>query len=657
MKYNLLILLSLVQLFPCMAQKAIYKTPGNGNPILPGYFSDPTVKKFGDTYYIYATTDDNIGGRPSQVWTSKDFVNWTMLDMNWPKTPYYWSPDVMFGPDSNYYLYYSQPCMIYGAKSKTPVGPWTGMDPIGNPLIPDRLIPEVRTLDGQTFKDDDGKYYMYWGTWGNHKNSGFGIGIMNTDMKSFSDFGFIPNPIPNPRYLFGAPFVFKKDDIYYFTYSLGSGEDATYKVQYAISRTGPMGPFKLGKNNPILSTNNDSTIYGPGHHSIINEGNDYYIIYHRHDNPHSNDGLHHQIAADKLIFGTDGTIEKVVPTHEGIGYLCSNTNPFPNLAYTKKVTASSYYSDDFMPDFAVDDNNGTLWIPANNKTPQWLQVDLGKIETVKRTHIQFQYPTKKYQYLIEYSINGKKWNIYADKRNNYYTGSPLIDSGHIVARYLKLTITGFESTVQYAAIWNFKVFGNSKLDVQQMSMISSSSIARTVSNIDNRYSDIMVAHSGSCKHTIGEAYGGGIVFYVYDNGQHGLIAATADQSAGIRWYGGSYTNTCARADGVGAGKANTAIIIANQGSIDGNAFAATLCNEYSVTVGGVTYSDWYLPSKFELNLLRLQKDVVGGIANGHLYWSSTEASHSSAWYQNLWDGWQNYSGKANPGRVRAIRAF
>jgi len=42
------------------------------------------------------------------------------------------------------------------------------------------------------------------------------------------------------------------------------------------------------------------------------------------------------------------------------------------------------------------------------------------------------------------------------------------------------------------------------------------------------------------------------VFYVYDNGQHGLIAATADQSTGIRWFGGSNTNTRARADGVGA---------------------------------------------------------------------------------------------------------
>jgi hypothetical protein len=97
------------------------------------------------------------------------------------------------------------------------------------------------------------------------------------------------------------------------------------------------------------------------------------------------------------------------------------------------------------------------------------------------------------------------------------------------------------------------------------------------------------APAAGTTHFVGENYGGGTVFYVYDGGQHGLIAATADQSTGIRWYGGTNTSTRARADGIGAGLKNTAIIIANQGPVDGNAFAATVCNEYLVTVGGVTY--------------------------------------------------------------------
>ena len=60
------------------AAAATYNTPGAGNPILPGYFADPTIKKFGDTYYIYATTDGSGAGfGPAQLWCSKDFKNWT----------------------------------------------------------------------------------------------------------------------------------------------------------------------------------------------------------------------------------------------------------------------------------------------------------------------------------------------------------------------------------------------------------------------------------------------------------------------------------------------------------------------------------------------------------------------------------------------------
>ncbi len=159
----------------------------------------------------------------------------------------------------------------------------------------------------------------------------------------------------------------------------------------------------------------------------------------------------------------------------------------------------------------------------------------------------------------------------------------------------------------------------------------------------------------STVHYIGENYGGGIVFFVYDNGQHGLIAAMADQSIGIRWYGGTITHTRAKADGVGAGLKNTSVIIANQEE-DGNTFAARVCNEYSVTADGVKYGDWYLPSLFELNLLYLKSGVVGGFDNS-TYWSSTERDDAMTYEINFNFGNQSYSGKHNSYRVRAIRAF
>ncbi len=157
-------------------------------------------------------------------------------------------------------------------------------------------------------------------------------------------------------------------------------------------------------------------------------------------------------------------------------------------------------------------------------------------------------------------------------------------------------------------------------------------------------------------HYIGEKYGGGFVFYVYDNGRHGLIGTTSDLGGtAIRWYAGTNTITMAHGDGLGAGKANTAIIIANQGYGDGATYAAKICNEYSITVGGVTYSDWYLPSIYELNLLYLQKNIFAFL--GQYYWSSTEVGGDGAWIENFDDGYLGFNIKYFSGFIRAIRSF
>jgi hypothetical protein len=150
-------------------------------------------------------------------------------------------------------------------------------------------------------------------------------------------------------------------------------------------------------------------------------------------------------------------------------------------------------------------------------------------------------------------------------------------------------------------------------------------------------------------HYIGESYGGGIVFYVYDNGQHGLIAATSDQSTGLQWYNGTNIMTLATRNGIGAGRYNTELIINRQGY---GVFAASKCAWYS----GGNYGDWYLPSRYELNLLYLQKNVVGGFQN-YFYWSSCEVGDYDVFGQEFSDGSQHANGRDEHWFVRAIRAF
>jgi hypothetical protein len=148
---------------------------------------------------------------------------------------------------------------------------------------------------------------------------------------------------------------------------------------------------------------------------------------------------------------------------------------------------------------------------------------------------------------------------------------------------------------------------------------------------------------------------------------HGLVYVKEKQSTGIKWYAGTYgNNTQAKGDGPFAGRANTAIIIVAHLIIgdDGSTYAARVCNELQITEGGITYGDWYLPSKQELNLIYTNKGTINTTAGGNganlnvsVYWSSKEVDSNNAWVRDTSDGSHSYYNKTTPLNVRAVRAF
>jgi len=469
--YSLIILVFTGTVF---AQKDIpVNTPGAGNPILPGWFADPTIKKFGDIYYIYATTDNEMlaSGAPT-VWYSKDFKNWFNYIMEIPSfsaksITNFWAPDIVEGDDGKYYLYFGNceiGCNIYGYVADTPVGPWKKLSEQDVPVISNGYPREgYPSLDAQFFKDTDGKIYGYWGTWV-HYNGGYAVGELNKktmgEMVHSANIPLAQTPAP-----FEAAYMMKKGSKYILMYSGASCHDETYNVRYSYSDS-PYGPFTPGQNNPILSTNEDQTVHGPGHHSVLQDKDDYYIVYHKHDYPMTRGGLARQVCIDKMIFENDSTIQKVVPTSKGISDLVKSTVP-KDIAFGSKTTASSYYhlkstqyDYDYKPSYATDDNNATMWKAANNTSPQDLTIDLGTIQTIKRVMTQFEFASYYYQYKLEYSVNGKNWLLYADKSKNRTAGSPMIDDNDVTARYIKLTVLATEKVGLYAAVWNIKVYNS-----------------------------------------------------------------------------------------------------------------------------------------------------------------------------------------------------
>ncbi len=174
-----------------------------------------------------------------------------------------------------------------------------------------------------------------------------------------------------------------------------------------------------------------------------------------------------------------------------------------------------------------------------------------------------------------------------------------------------------------------------------------------------------VDESAPKTYEIGDFAHGGIVFYVEPCGTKGLVAATEDQSTGVRWHAGTHTYTMARGDGLKAGFMNIAIIIANQGNGDGNTYAARICNELQITEEDIIYGDWYLPSKEELNLMYQNKATIDATAVANEgsafafddYWSSTENDNVNAWRHDFATGGRDFGNKATMHRVRAVRAF
>lgn len=148
---------------------------------------------------------------------------------------------------------------------------------------------------------------------------------------------------------------------------------------------------------------------------------------------------------------------------------------------------------------------------------------------------------------------------------------------------------------------------------------------------------------------LGQNHAGGIIFYLDDTGEHGLAAAPGDQGATVGWLNGEFVVTGATGTGIGTGQVNTSAIINSQGEGD---YAARLCDR--LVLNG--FSDWFLPSKDELDALYLSKGVVGGFSED-FYWTSSEHGEGSAWEQVFNTGVQYYANKNFHKRIRAVRAF
>lgn len=328
----------LVFLFSCKSEKKGAVEPTSKGKIaeysnpLNVEFGDPYILDNGDgTFYMYGTGGGAKDG--FATYSSNDLINWKFegqiyfgnIENSW-NLKSFWAPEV-YRIDGKYYLFYSadkkdnpnnelETFSIGVAVSDSPKGPFKDLknEPLFDPGYP--------IIDANVYKDDDGKYYLYYSRacykhavkseiadWA--KKEGlydeieeswvYGVELA-PDFKSVMGEPVLllrpPKTIAdknaewesrsvtskeiNRRWTEGS-YTFKHGGTYYIMYSANHYAGPNYAVGYATAEH-PLGPYSKAENNPVLQKNVEKggNVTGTGHNMVLflEGGKKMYIVYH-----------------------------------------------------------------------------------------------------------------------------------------------------------------------------------------------------------------------------------------------------------------------------------------------------------------------------------------------------------------------------------------
>ncbi len=237
--------------------------PGPGeyaNPILQGFYPDPSIVRVGADYYLVNSTFAWFPGMP--IFHSRDLADWTQIgnaidrpkQLDLTKTNMglgLYAPDISFHDGTFYIL---NTCVGCGGNfvitAKRPEGPWS--DPV--------WLPGVDGIDTSLFFDDDGSAWIVHNGPPPEKPNYAGhtaLWLQQFDPKTLKTFGKPEllvdqgtHPERKPIWIEG-PHIFKKDGLYYLIAAEGGTEENHSEVVFRSDKvTGPYVPLA---SNPILT--------------------------------------------------------------------------------------------------------------------------------------------------------------------------------------------------------------------------------------------------------------------------------------------------------------------------------------------------------------------------------------------------------------------
>lgn len=387
--------------------------------------ADPTMILFKGEYYLFASKS---GG----YFHSTDLIHWDLITTNdLPLEDY--APAAVVMNDTIFFM----------ASGGAPITIYKSADPkSGKWVIANSNFPLGMT-DPDLFVDDDGRLYFYYGCsnvnpiYGVELDSktlnpkGNSVELFNSDKKNYGwerkgDY----NDIEGNPWIEGA-WMTKYNGKYYLQYAGPGTEFKSYSDGVYISDK-PLGPFKLATHNPA-SSKPEAFVAGAGHSSTFQDiyGNYWHISTMTISQKHM---FERRLGLFPTFFDKDGEFFVYTGFGDFPFKMPAKKISGPDelftgwmlLSYNKPIEVSSELAD-HPKNFATDEEIRTYWSASTGNKGEWITIDLQKKYTVYAIQINYAENETKilghnpeicYQYLLEYSTDGRTWKTLTDKSQN-----------------------------------------------------------------------------------------------------------------------------------------------------------------------------------------------------------------------------------------------
>jgi len=295
----------------------------SGNPIIRHIFTaDPCAIVFDDTLWLFTGHDEQntvsnwFYMRDWHIFSTTDMINYTDYGAKLNYADFSWASGNAFAghciynngkfwwyvPMTHKTIKVNERFAIGVAVADHPTGPYA--DALGEALITDYTANSAQlNIDPAVFIDDDGQIYLFWGSWGECR-----MVKLNEDMIELDSDVQVVNA-PN---FFEAPWIHKRNGIYYLTYASGYPSVIAYSTSTSIN-----GPWIYrGVLNDYVE--NCET----NHPSIIQYKGNWYFFYHNGALP-TGGNWRRSVCVDLLYYDDDGLMKKIVQTTSGVPGLVS----------------------------------------------------------------------------------------------------------------------------------------------------------------------------------------------------------------------------------------------------------------------------------------------------------------------------------------------